>query len=232
MRSVEGVELPTPTSPPPARRPVSPSAPRPAIRVALYAEDPVTRAGLAEQVAIDRRTELVEPDSHPDAAVVTTRSITAQVMDTLRHISSEAACPVVMIVTEPWDGDLLMAVEFGVKAVLRRSDADRGRLVRALDTVTSGGADLPAALQGRLLAEVTRVQREILAPRGLSASGLSEREIDVLRLLSEGRDLQEIALSLSYSERTVKNILYTLLNRLGLRNRVHAVSYAMRAGLI
>ena len=61
---------------------------------------------------------------------------------------------------------------------------------------------------------------------------LSSREADVLRLVAEGRDTSEIAEELCYSERTVKNVLHDLTTRLQLRNRTHAVAYALREGLI
>jgi len=54
----------------------------------------------------------------------------------------------------------------------------------------------------------------------------------VLRLMADGMDTGEIARNLSYSERTVKNIIYAITTRLSLRNRSHAVAYAMRAGVI
>lgn len=72
----------------------------------------------------------------------------------------------------------------------------------------------------------------MLGPRGLTASGLETREVDVLRLIAEGLDTAEIADRMKYSERTVKNILYAMMTRLNLRNRSHAVAYAMRSGII
>ena len=104
--------------------------------------------------------------------------------------------------------------------------------VRTLLTVADGGGSFPPTLQGTLMEQVQWTHREVLAPRGLTASGVSPRELDVLRLVSEGRELSEIATKLCYSERTVKYILYGLMKRLQLRNRAHAVSYAIRAGLI
>ena len=76
------------------------------------------------------------------------------------------------------------------------------------------------------------MQRQILAPRGLRFSGLSEREIEVLRLVAEGLDTGEIARRLSFSERTIKSVLHDVTTRLQLRNRAHAVAYAVREGLI
>ncbi|WP_383826475.1 response regulator transcription factor [Streptomyces sp. NPDC058486] len=57
-------------------------------------------------------------------------------------------------------------------------------------------------------------------------------EVDVLRLVAEGYDTADIAAKLSYSERTIKNVLHAVITRLQLRNRSHAVAYAMRQGLI
>jgi DNA-binding NarL/FixJ family response regulator len=72
----------------------------------------------------------------------------------------------------------------------------------------------------------------MLDPQGMTFSGLSAREIEVLRLVAEGFDTAHIAMQLSYSERTVKNVLHDLTTRLQLRNRSHAVAYALREGLI
>ena len=67
------------------------------------------------------------------------------------------------------------------------------------------------------------------APR---AARLEDRERDVLRLLADGIGTPEIANRLSYSERTVKNIIHQLLTRMQLHNRTHAVAFALRNGLL
>jgi DNA-binding CsgD family transcriptional regulator len=61
---------------------------------------------------------------------------------------------------------------------------------------------------------------------------LTDREIEVLRLLADGMDTGEVSRQLFYSERTVKNIIHNVTSRLDLRNRTHAVAYAIRQGLI
>ena len=66
----------------------------------------------------------------------------------------------------------------------------------------------------------------------MTLAGLAEREIEVLRLVAEGLDTNEIAHRMCYSERTVKNVIHDVTTRLQLRNRSHAVAYAMRQGLI
>jgi DNA-binding CsgD family transcriptional regulator len=82
------------------------------------------------------------------------------------------------------------------------------------------------------VAQVERLQGEILANRGAVESGLSIREVDVLRLLADGLDTHQIGKELGYSERTIRNIIYAFTTRVRLRNRSHAVSYAMRTGVI
>ncbi len=61
---------------------------------------------------------------------------------------------------------------------------------------------------------------------------LAHRELMALRLLADGCDTREIARHLCYSERTVKSIIGTVTERLGVRNRTHAVAHAIRHGLI
>ena len=63
-------------------------------------------------------------------------------------------------------------------------------------------------------------------------SVLGSRELMTLRLLADGCDTREIARHLCYSERTVKSIIGTVTERLGVRNRTHAVAHAIRYGLI
>ena len=72
----------------------------------------------------------------------------------------------------------------------------------------------------------------MLKPRGLTIGGLTEREIEVLKLLAEGLDTAEVGERLFLSDRTVKTIVHDVTSRLELRNRTHAVAHAIRLGLI
>ena len=66
----------------------------------------------------------------------------------------------------------------------------------------------------------------------LSGSGLTDREIFVLRLAAEGWTHSEIAKKMFCSKESVKATLHDLMEHLNLRNRAHAVSYAIRSGAI
>ena len=116
--------------------------------------------------------------------------------------------------------------------MLRRSEATPDALARACARVARGQGEVPADLLGQLLDQVGKLQRHVLAPRGLTFAGLTARETEVLRLVAEGHCTSEIATRLCYSERTVKNVLHEVTTRLQLRNRSHAVAYAVREGLI
>ena len=120
----------------------------------------------------------------------------------------------------------------GASGLIRREDADAERLIRVITATARGDGSVPPDLLGRLFSQLGRLQHHVLTPRGLTIAGLTEREIEVLRLVADGFDTAEIAKKLAYSERTIKNVLHDVVSRFGLRNRTHAVAYALREGFI
>jgi DNA-binding NarL/FixJ family response regulator len=167
-----------------------------------------------------------------DVIVVTVDNANEQALEILRPLAVPPTKRFLVIVGGHWSADLHAAVELGVRGVLFRNDFNWVRFRNAVRVISEGQGAFPADLQGMLLDQVERTVKDVLAPRGLTASGLTTREIDILRLAAEGHDLEDIAGKLRYSERTVKNVLYGLMKRLNLRNRAHAVSYAIRSGAI
>ncbi|MET7280239.1 response regulator transcription factor [Kribbella sp. NPDC005582] len=215
------------------------------IPVWVKALDPLSQFGL--QHALRQRPEValigdadlaalqVRPDqgsTPPVVALIAVDALDAAAVQVLRS-AVQRGCRRSVLIGGTIDDDALMtAVELGVSGVLRRTEATADRIVHLLKTAAAGDGSLPADLLGRLLGQVSRMQRHVMAPRGLSNTGLSDRETQVLRLVADGKDTQEIARELSYSERTVKNVLHDVTSRLQLRNRSHAVAYALREGLI
>ena len=127
---------------------------------------------------------------------------------------------------------LLRALNWGLVSILPRQDTDYERIARALLNARDGKVELPPDAHGWLEERIRLIQRDVLAPLGLTTAGLYTREVEVLRLLAEGMDTMEIARRLRYSERTVRNIIQALLTRMKLRNRPHAVAYALRNGVL
>ncbi|GAB3733851.1 response regulator transcription factor [Amycolatopsis oliviviridis] len=203
------------------------------VRVGISAVDPITHSGLAS--FLSARDEMVVVDAaeltERDVLVVQVDRMTPQVMTELRSQGRELV-PKVLVTGELKDSDVVSAVECRVVAVLPRNRISEDRLASAVLSAASGRGLIPPEMLGKLFDNIRRLQHEVLAPRGLGAAGLTAREVDVLRLMAEGRDTGEIAGELCYSERTVKNVVYELTSRLNLRNRPHAVAYAMQAGVI
>ena len=202
--------------------------------VHVVAADSLSRAGAISQLRMMGDVVLVEEDHVTDGgvALVVADEVDADTVRTIRGLRRRGVERIALLIGRLDDKGLLAAVEAGVGGVLRRRDASPHNLVSAMRSVASGEGLMPPDLLGRLLDQVGQLQRQVLAPRGLTFSGLTERELGVLRLLADGHDTTEVGKQLFYSERTVKNIVHDLTSRLELRNRTHAVAYAIREGLI
>jgi DNA-binding NarL/FixJ family response regulator len=170
-------------------------------------------------------------DPGADVALVSAAAVDEPTLRRVREVQ-QTGVPVVLVVAELDAHDLTAAVDAGVVGLLRRVDATPDAVLAAVRGAAAGDGYLPPDLLGPLLRQVRQVSTQVLAPRGLSFSGLTERELTVLRLVAEGCDTREISRRLCYSERTVKNVLQDITRRFGLRNRSHAVAYALRHGLL
>ncbi|TQK44149.1 DNA-binding NarL/FixJ family response regulator [Streptomyces sp. SLBN-118] len=204
------------------------------IHVCIYADDPISRAGVTGELRRRPEVLVVEADQTEGAevAVVVGDAVTDQTLQILRLAARSSPARVVLVIAQIDDCDLVSVAELGVVGLVRRCEATSERLVAVVRSAAAGDGAVPPDLLGRLLGQVGRVQRHMLRPRGLHFNGLSEREAEVLRLAAEGLDTAEIAAKVAYSQRTVKQILHDIQNRFQLRNRCHAVAYALRQGLI
>lgn len=202
------------------------------VAICVCARDPVSQAGVASQLRPRPEVTVLDAgDERARVAVVVADSVDEQTLQALRSLQ-RGSCRSVLVVTHIDDTGLAVAVEAGAVGLVRRAEATPERLASAVCAAARGEGSVPGDLLGRLLAQMGRLQRQLLNPRSLSITGMSAREVDILRLIAEGLDTAEIAAKLSYSERTVKNALHDVTTRLQLRNRSHAVAYALKQGLI
>jgi DNA-binding NarL/FixJ family response regulator len=203
------------------------------IRTYIHADDPISRAGVASQ--LKPRPEVLVLDGAEEGDAVVSLVVADRVAEgPLRAIRTlrKRGTSVVLVVVELDDAALVSAIEAGVAALVRRCEATPDRLVSVIRSAAAGEAAVPPDLLSRLLNQVGQLQRQVLSPRGLSFAVLADREVAILRLVAEGLDTAEIATRLSYSPRTIKTVLHDVTTRLQLRNRSHAVAYALREGLI
>ncbi|WP_033284997.1 helix-turn-helix transcriptional regulator [Streptomyces sp. NRRL F-525] len=204
------------------------------IPVAVHAPDPISREGALSQLRrypeIDLREE---SDTGPGrVALFIADTLDETALTRLRRLVRSEGGRAVLVVGALREAELLDVIECGVGAIVWRGEATAQRLVQAVVAAARGDGDLPADLIGRLVEQVGTLHRSAAGRSGVHPSGLSPREVDVLRLVAEGLDTGEIASKLSYSERTVKNVMHGLTTRLHLRNRAHAVAHALREGYI
>ncbi|ALG15387.1 LuxR family transcriptional regulator [Kibdelosporangium phytohabitans] len=207
------------------------------VAVAVHASDPMTALGAASILGSDGRLRVL-PESDialAEMIVIIEEAVGDKALAFLREVRTKSrldTSPRCVIVTDRLRIDGLTAIQYGTAAVLQRSNTSDDELLRTVVAVSQGAAYLPPWLQGSLLNQFDRIRRDVLEPNGLTMSGMSARERDVLRLLADGHSTEEVAVRVGYSERTVKNVLHSLMSRHGLNNRAHAVAFAWRAGVI
>ena len=204
------------------------------IRVYVHAWDPILRAGVTSHLRPRPEVRVLTDEEREQACVtvVAVDRVDEETLTLLHRLQRGGTTRTVLVAGSLDDGELVSAVEAGAVGLMRRNETTADRLVATIVAAAANDGTVPPDLLGRLLTQVGALQRGVLAPRGLSFTGLASREIEVLRLVADGCDTSEIADQLAYSERTVKNVLHDVTTRLQLRNRSHAVAYALREGLI
>lgn len=204
------------------------------VRIRVAAADPVSEAGVASQLRYNHDLEILPPGSlpSPDVLVLVADSVDEDTVRAVRDTRGDGETKVVLVVSNVDGAAVLSAVEAGVSAIVRRAEATADRLVGAIRAAATGEGDLPPDLLGRLLQQVGDPQRRLTASHGMTFGGLTQRELTVLRMIADGYSTSEIARHMSYSERTIKNSIHDLVSRFQLRNRSHAVAFAVRQGLI
>ncbi|WP_329160685.1 response regulator transcription factor [Streptomyces anulatus] len=214
------------------------TAPAPApsdgrVAVEVASADPLSREGVIAHLRPRPEVQLLAGNEQTEARVVV---LIADALDDKVRVhlrqASRTNARTVLVTASIDEHQLVDAAECGVSGVIRRTEVSPERLVQAITAVARGGGHLPGDLLDQLLVAVGKAHNDLLRPHGLHVATLTPREVDVLRLLANGDDTVDVARKLSISERAVKRNVHAVMSRLQLRNRTHAVAYAMRQGLI
>jgi len=146
---------------------------------------------------------------------------------TRRILAADETARVLILTTFDLDEYVYEALRAGASGFVLKDDPPE-QLLAAIRTVASGDALLSPTVTKRVIREFTRRPRTE-PPKGLDE--LSEREVEVFRLIAQGLSNAEIGERLFISETTVKTHVTHIFSKLGLRDRVQAVVLAYQAGI-
>ena len=204
------------------------------IRLLLVDDHPVVRDGLRGMFANEDAFEVVGEAAdgreavdkaaalEPDVVLMDLRMPGMDGVSAIREIvERELPARVLVLTTYDTDRDVVAAIEAGATGYLLQ-DAPRAELLRAVKATARGDAVLSPPVGARLMERVRNPDRELL----------SDREMDVLRLVAAGSTNRDIAEALFVSEATVKSHLLHIFTKLGVNDRAAAVSAAYQKGLL
>ncbi|MFD9432708.1 response regulator transcription factor [Streptomyces sp. NPDC060002] len=175
----------------------------------------VVGVAMDDDTAVARYQEL-----RPDVVVVNSHKDATQALDSVNALSrarSPLSAPNTLVLVDDVDAAMDRVLRCGVKGLL-----------------SSGSSSEELAAAVRIMA----TGRSLLIPRAREDSGgspleqLTDREVEVFRLMTRGYSNAEISAELSLSQSTVKSHIQKVMEKLGLRNRVHAVIFAYENNII
>lgn len=209
------------------------------INILIADDHPVVREGLSSMLsrepsfcvigeakdgseAIKMAVEL-----NPDILLIDLRMPQVDGVEAMRKI--RAVNPnIKFVILTTYDNDeyLIKGIEAGAQAYLLK-DAPREELFNSIRAVNRGESIIQSSLTGKVLDHLRNLTRQV------QESGIfSSREHEVLKLMAKGITIKEIAFTLSISESTVKTHIQNIFQKLGVNNRMAAVSEAIKKGYL
>jgi DNA-binding NarL/FixJ family response regulator len=213
------------------------------IRVLLVDDQELVRAGLRLILSAEDDLEVVgeAPDGRagveaarslgPDVVLMDVRMPVLDGIEATRELVADGAHRVLALTTFEDDDVVWGVIEAGAAGFVLK-DAPAADLVGAIRVTARGGSWLDPRVADRVLAALRRRAAGRGPATGPAAAPLTERELDVLRLVASGANNAEIAESLYLSERTVKGHISAIFGKLGVRDRPAAIIRAYDAGIV
>lgn len=201
---------------------------RSGLRMILEAQDDIEVIG---EAASGRDAMRLVNELEPDVVLMDIRMPDVDGIDATSRITKKAARPAVLVLTTfGLDENVYSALKAGAAGFLLKTDSPE-RLVQAVRVVAEGDALLGPETTRRLIERFISGPRPN-APMPRELERLTEREMDVLKLIARGLSNSEIADELYVSEGTVKTHVARILSKLGCRDRVQAVVLAYESGIV
>jgi two-component system NarL family response regulator len=178
--------------------------------------------------AVDRTVELL-----PDVVLMDVRMPHTSGIEACQKIKSQVpSTKIIMLTMSDEESDLYEAVKAGANGYLLK-DVPGEEIADGVRAVHNGDSLISPSMASKLLAEFALMsRRQGERPSAVGAPRLTERELEVLRLVARGLANKEIAHDLFISENTVKNHVRNILEKLQLHSRMEAAMYAVRENLL
>ncbi len=212
------------------------------IRVLLVDDHDLFRTGLRTLLE-EQDVRIVGEASAGTEAVRLVRELTPDVVvmdlnmpgitgvEATRQITAIAPLTRVLVLTiSDQDGDVMDAILAGACGYLLK-DSSIQELMRGIESAGSGESIVSPAIASKMLQRIRASSSQPEIER-IIRSELSEREIEVLKLIANGKDNGMIAAELHISPKTVKNHISNILMKLQIDNRIQAAVYAVRSGIV
>jgi len=212
------------------------------ISVLLVDDHTLIREGLRQLFALEEDIQIVgeAPDGfealqqvrrlHPDVVLMDIHMPVVDGIRVTRQIVSEfPAIAIIMLTIYQQDEQIVQALRNGAKGYLLKSASVR-EVAEAIRAVHHGNTPLGPEMTDALVNEVRRTLGT--AQDDCSVEMLSEKEREIIRFVAMGMSNKEIASQLAYSEKTVKNYLSIIFQKLHLRDRTQVAIFALRHGLL
>jgi DNA-binding NarL/FixJ family response regulator len=209
------------------------------IKIIIVDDHPVVREGLTSMLSRENDIEVVgtaengavaikkASELQPDIMLMDLRMPEVDGVTAMCEIKAKNP-HIKFIVLTTYDNDeyIFKGIEAGARAYLLK-DAPREELFRAIRAVNKGDSLIEPAVAGKVLNRLAELSRQ-----AQTSEGLSERELEVLKLMAKGTSNKLIAATLNIGESTVKTHIQSIFQKLEVNARTEAVTEAIKRGII
>jgi two-component system nitrate/nitrite response regulator NarL len=212
------------------------------LRVLLVDDHDLFRSGLVNLLS-EHGLHVVGEAENGDVALRLVRELAPDVVimdlnmpgpsgvEVIRQIAAIAPLTRVVVLTiSADDSDVINAVMGGACGYLLK-DSSVDQLIAGIRSAAAGESLISPQIAAKML-QILRAQRSSVDAAETIRAELSDREIEVLKLIANGNDNAQIARALFISPKTVKNHISNILMKLQMENRIQAAVYAVRSGIV